>query len=302
MTPIILTDDQVKEALTPAEAVQVMEKVFLARANGQTVSPPRWEMPFPEGRLTFTAGSVPQGVGFRAYVRGGFAHDDQVVMVWDRESGALKGIVVGEALGVLRTGAIGGVAVKYMSPAKASTLALIGIGRQATSQLACIAAVRPLKEVRVFSRNYEKNEAFCKKTSRAFPDLIFVNHEIARDALKGTEIIVTATTSKTPVVKANWVAKGAHISTLGTKGRRVREVDEAIVQQAKWIATDSPDQAINYPDGTILDGTGQTLLDLAGLIAAPPNRPSDALTLFLSTGLAGTEVALAAHLFEKLQP
>jgi ornithine cyclodeaminase len=108
---ILLQDEDVQQLVSYAEAIAVMEKVFLARAKGETESPPRWELPFAEGRLTFTVGAVPDAVGFRTYVRGNYDYDEQLVAVWDRASGALKGLIVGSAIGVLLTGAIGGVAV-----------------------------------------------------------------------------------------------------------------------------------------------------------------------------------------------
>ncbi|MBE0691083.1 MAG: ornithine cyclodeaminase family protein, partial [Anaerolineae bacterium] len=161
--PLLLNDDDLHQHMSPAEAVEVMESVFRARADGQTAGAARWELPFPEGRMTFTPGAVPEGVGFRVYVRGQFAHDDQVVVVWDRTSGALKGFVVGNALGALRTGAIGGVAIKHMTPPDATILALIGTGHQAWTQLQAIVAVRPLDEVRVYSRTADNRAAFCDK-------------------------------------------------------------------------------------------------------------------------------------------
>src|SRR5688572_3874695 len=113
--PIILTDEDVNKYLTPTEAVAIMENVFRARGSDRYAGTPRWEMPFGEGRLVFTVGAVPEGAGFRAYVRGNVTYDDQLVAVWDRSSGRLRGLIVGEVLGVLRTGAIGGVGVKYLA-------------------------------------------------------------------------------------------------------------------------------------------------------------------------------------------
>jgi alanine dehydrogenase len=299
---LILHEDDVKRHISPVEAIAVMEKVFLARANHETAGMPRWELPFQEGRITFTVGAVPEGVGFRAYIRGDFKQDEQLVAVWDKESGALKGLVIGTALGVLRTGAIGGVAVKYLAPKDASRLAIIGTGRQALAQLLTIAIVRSLKQVLVYSRNPENRQAFCQEAKKLLPDLNIQATESAEKAVRESEIIVSATTSKTPIVQGDWLLPNAHVSTLGTKGKNTREVDESVVKKAAWVLSDSPEQSRDYPDGTILDESNTSLYDLAEVLSAKISRPkTEGISLFLSSGLAGTEVALAAYLIAKVE-
>jgi len=301
--PLLLNNDDLRQHVSPAEAVEVMESVFRARADGQTAGAARWELPFPEGRMTFTPGAVPGGVGFRVYLRGSFDHDDQVVVVWDRDSGALKGIVVGGAVGALRTGAIGGVAIKHMTPPSATTLALIGAGRQAWTQLEAIMAVRALDEVRVYSRQPGHREDFCARAIAAWPDLNIAPVDSVEAAVDNASLIVSATTTREPILHGAWLMPGAHVSTLGTKGRNFREVDDDLVARASWIVTDSPEQTRNYAEGTILDGTGKTLLELADVVAGKSAHPAgDGLSLFISSGLAGTEVALAARLFANITP
>jgi ornithine cyclodeaminase/alanine dehydrogenase-like protein (mu-crystallin family) len=296
---LLLNDSDVKK-LNYADAIQVMEAFFLARASGETAGMPRWELPFPQGRLTFTVGASSDSVGFRAYARGNYQHDDQLVAVWNSDTGALKGLIVGATLGVMRTGAIGGVAAKYLAPKNASTLALIGTGRQALSQLRAIASIRPLSEVRVFSRNAENRQSFCVEAKSFLPNLSIHPTESAEEAVRDAEIIVAATTCKNPVIRGEWLSPNAHVSTLGTKGRNTREVDEDLVNRAAFIISDSPEQTRNYPEGTVLDGTSQALFDLADLVSGTLKRP-EAISLFLSSGLAGTEVGLASYLLA-IQP
>jgi alanine dehydrogenase len=294
---LLLTDSDVNK-LNYADAIQAMEAFFIARAKGETAGMPRWELPYQEGRLTFTVGASSDGVGFRVYARGNYQHDDQLVAVWSRETGALKGLIIGAALGVLRTGAIGGVAIKHLTSPTASTLAIIGTGRQALSQLHAIAAIRSLSEVRIFSRTPESRLGFSEEAKRLLPNLSIHPTESAEKAVHGAEIVVAATTSKNPVIQSDWLAPNAHVSTLGTKGRNTREVDEDLVKRAAFIVSDSPEQTQNYPDGTVLDGTMQSLFDLSDLVAGKIQRPNG-ISLFLSSGLAGTEVALASYLIDK---
>lgn len=294
--PHIFTDADVQRLVSPADAVHVMENVFRARAASLTVSTPRWELPYPNGRLTFTVGAVPEGVGFRVYVRGNYPHDDQLVAVWHRDTGALLGVVIGPALGVLRTGAIGAVAVRHMAAPTANTLALIGTGRQALSQLRCIAVVRPLQQVWVYSRSAENRAAFVQEAAAYLPDLSITPVASAETAIRQAEVVVSATTSKTPTIRGAWLRAGAHVSTLGTKGRSAVEVDEQVLQRAAWVVSDTPEQTRNYPDGCIIDGTNRTLHDLGDVLGQVTRPTDDGITLFMSSGLAGTEVALAAYL------
>jgi ornithine cyclodeaminase len=241
---------------------------------------------------------VEGSTGFRAYLRGKFQHDDQLVAVWDTQSGRLRGLIVGEALGVMRTGAIGGAAVKHLARWESTSLALIGSGRQAMAQLHAILAVRPaLREVRVYSRTPQHREAFCDNALGHYPRLKITPVNTAEEAVIDADIVVGATTSREPVIRGEWLKLGAHVTTLGPKGTTEREVDEEVVRRADFLVTDSPDQAAAMGTGLITEGTDKAVYDLAAVVSGHAGRPSDeAITLFISTGLAGTEVALGAHL------
>lgn len=299
--PLILTDDDVARLLTPTEAVAVMEQTFLARAQGTYVGAPRWSLPLGGGDLVFTVGGAADAVGFRAYLLGGVAHDDQLVAVWDRKTGKLRGVVIGAVLGAMRTGAIGGVAVKHLARQDAASLALIGTGRQAYTQLRAALAVRPaVQAVRVFSRTPQHRRTFCEDMRELLPHLNIAPTESAEEAAREADIVICATTSREPILKGAWLKAGAHLSTIGPKHPDAREIDASAVERADFIVTDSPEQAASYPNGIITDGSGKPLVDLAAVVSRQAGRPSeDAITLFLSTGLAGTEVALAARVIEK---
>ncbi|MBZ0309908.1 MAG: ornithine cyclodeaminase family protein [Anaerolineae bacterium] len=299
--PLILTDEQVNKYLTPTESIAVMEQVFLARANGRYAGTPRWDLPFENGTMRFTVGGANGVVGFRVYLRGRqMTHDDQLNAVWDQHTGQLKVMVVGEALGVLRTGAIGGVAVKHLAPPNAEVLAIIGTGRQAYSQLRAISSLFPLKEIRVFSRTPAHRESFCADVGELMPHLKIFPVENAELAVRGADIVVGATTSREPVIRGAWLKEGAHVTTLGPKGTTVREIDEEVVRRAGFIVTDSPEQERSSETGSVLDGTNFPLHDLAEVVSGKIQRPAGKISLFLSVGLAGTEVALASRLMDKL--
>jgi alanine dehydrogenase len=165
--PKILTDADVARLARMPEMIAGIEAALLAKAVGALAAPPRMRVPVgPRGDLVFTVGGVNAGqsvAGFRAYHTFPREAPDgaQLTAVWDQASGSLKGIIVGDLLGELRTGAIGGVAVKALARADADSIAIIGSGAQARTQLQAAAAVRPLRAARVYSRSSENRERFA---------------------------------------------------------------------------------------------------------------------------------------------
>lgn len=297
----LFSDEDVTRLISPTEAVQVMESVFLARSKKNYAGAPRWQASFGKNqRIVFTVGAVDSFVGFRTYLRSRLPHDDQLTAVWDSDTGELLAVVVGAVLGAMRTGAIGAVAIKHMANPEARILGLIGSGRQAFTQLNATAAVQKLDEVRVYSRSEENRQTFCEDVKILMPHINIHPVDSAEQAVRGAQIVIGASNSPQPVIKGDWLEQGVHVSTIGPKGKTQRETDEKVVERAGWIATDSPEQAKSYDDGLILDDTAATLHDLADVVSGKIKRPNpDAISLFISTGLAGTEVALAARLLAK---
>ncbi|HEV8388888.1 MAG TPA: hypothetical protein VGQ35_03540, partial [Dongiaceae bacterium] len=127
----------------------------------------------------------------------------------------------------------------------------------------------------------------------------------AREAVSGADIVICATSSDVPVMEAAWLAPGSHVNMLGRKTRDRHELGLDVVERASLIATDSPAQTRAYGAPFFLEGTPHLarMVDLADLIAGKAAaRPSpEAITLFCSTGLAGTEVLVGAALLKEWQ-
>jgi len=131
-----------------------------------------------------------------------------------KDDGELVALIEADKLSQLRTGAASGVATKFMARADSSRLGIFGTGLQARSQVQGVCAVRPIETVIAYSRNKEKCGEFCKEMSEAVG--ISVQPAAApEEAAKDVDIIVTATTSKEPVFKGEWMSKGTHINAIG---------------------------------------------------------------------------------------
>jgi ornithine cyclodeaminase/alanine dehydrogenase-like protein (mu-crystallin family) len=308
VTPTILADKEVLELADMASAIEAVTRAFKARTSGALIAPPRHSVTFPElGNLVFTIGGVAGDAalaGFRVYdtfETGGAPHT-QIVAIWNARSGSLQGLILGERLGDLRTGAIGGLAIRHMARPDADTLGLIGSGAQARTQIAAAAAVRRLRTVKVHSRNAENRRAFAVEMGRQL-DLDITPVASAREAVVGADIVICATSSDVPVIEAAWLAPGAHVNTLGPKTRDRHELGVEVAERAGIIATDSPAQTRAYDAPFFLEGSPALarMVDLADVVAGKVvARPSaDAITLFCSVGLAGTEVLVGAAILEE---
>lgn len=304
MRPKILTDDDLAAGVDMQRIIAAIETALQAKAAGTLVAPPRLNVPFDRaGKLVFTVGGTMAGnrvAGFRAYQTFADIRPDQnVTALWDQATGQLIGLVIGELLGALRTGAIGGVAIKLLADPKADTVAMIGTGLQPRTQLQATAAVRPLREVRVFSRTPARRDGFAAEMARTL-GVPVRPCATAEDAVRDAPIVICATDSAEPVIRADWLAPGAHVTTLGPKFRDRHEIGLDLVERATLIATDSPAQLTAYAEPHLLEGTPHLarVIDLADIAAGlRPGRQAPAdLTLFCSVGLAGTEVLVAERL------
>ncbi|TCO48428.1 ornithine cyclodeaminase [Kribbella antiqua] len=298
----VLTDADIRR-LAPEAAVEWMREAILAAHTGRLQTPPRVSADLGDGKLVFTTGALTgEWYGYRSYDSFDTDPGSQLVVVHDWHTGAVRDVAIGNELGPRRVGAIGAVAVDALANPDVTTLGLIGTGAQAWTQLWAIATVRQLSEVRVFSRDPVRRNAFSARVSAEL-GLPASPAESARDAVEGREIVVLATNSPTPVIEADWVAPGAYVTTLGPKQIGRAEFGPGLVARADVAVTDSVAQTSAYDPPFILTGTPQhdRLTSLGAVLAgdAPGRTTPDQTVIFCSVGLAGTEAFLLARLIER---
>jgi ornithine cyclodeaminase len=292
----LLTDSDVDRLVSMREAVHAVEGALARKAANAFLTPPRHYFGGANGVLAFTiGGDTREGVvGFRVYgTFAGSGPDDQLVVVFDARSGALRGIVQGERIGAMRTGALGGLAIKYGAREDARTVAVIGSGTQARTQLEAAAVVRDLAHVRVYSRSQERRESFAAEMS-AHLNLSIHSVGSPDEAIAGADIVIVATDSRVPVFDASLIEPGQHVTTIRL-GRGQHELDAAVADRAVAIFTDSIDQLRAYPGGFFLADRIHAITDLALYAGrqASARAARNEITLYLSAGLSGTEVVVA---------
>ncbi|PZG01707.1 ornithine cyclodeaminase family protein [Micromonospora deserti] len=297
---MIFADPEVAAALDAATTVAAMRDALLAAHAGRLVAPPRAAAPLGGGRMVLTAGHLTgQWYGFRSYDTFGHPEGEQVVVLHDGRTGAVRAVAVGAELGSRRTGGLGGVAVDTLARPDAATVGVIGSGAQAWTQVWAAAAARPLREVTVHSRSAARREAFA---ARVRAELGVPARAVATpaDAVARRDVVVLATTSPTPVVRAADLAPGTHVNAVGFKQRDRAEFGTDLLDAADVLVTDSPAQAAAYdpPMLAALPPYAGRLRDLGAVLAGavPGRTAADQITVFCSTGLAGTEVFLLDRL------
>ncbi|MDA8332088.1 MAG: ornithine cyclodeaminase family protein [Candidatus Dormibacteraeota bacterium] len=295
----VLNDGDILQRLTATDAVRWMGEAVDAHQRGELVAPPRLQAEFGDGRLVFTAGRLRGSwFGYRSYDSFPVDPGAQVIVVHDERSGRVRAIAVGNELGARRTGAIGAVAADALAGADAGVVALIGSGTQAFTQLWALAAVRSLREVRVFSRDESRRVAFAEAVAPLLGGPARTVRD-ARAACEGADIVVLATSSPTPVIDASWVGCGALVTTVGPKQQGRAEFGLDLAEAASLLVTDSLEQIGAYHPPHVLAGTPHEhrLVSLGAVRSGEAAATgSDAISVFFSVGLAGTE----AHLLDRL--
>lgn len=285
----LLTDADVSR-FPVAQAVAAMRAALLLHAQGQLNAPPRLSI----AGLTFTVGATPDAFGFRAYPSLETPLEEQLVAVWNAQ-GQVKGVIVGSALGPLRTSALGAVAADVLARPDASRLGLIGSGVQAKAHALAVATVRPLSKVLIYSRDAANRQKLAAELSDL--GLPAEAAESAEQVCAENDLLTLATNSAVPVIQAEWVRPGTHVCTLGPKEKERCELPPELLERCAMIVTDSLAQLGASSGGHVLSGAA--VRALGECVQSPPPRRSEDITLFLSVGLSGTEVMLARELFSQ---
>jgi alanine dehydrogenase len=298
--PLYLTEAEVAELLTPADALSAVEVCFLRLARGEVDNRPRVRQKADGGAFAVMS-AVDRELrlaGMKSYLWMP-AGTPFVVCLFDIDRAALTAVIEADKLGQLRTGAASGIAAKYLAREGAGSRGVIGCGWQAESQVQCIReAVPTIERVVAYCRDEERLKAFCKRLD-AEPG------EMHQDAA-GQEIVVAATTSRDPVLRGEWLQPGALVCAIGANDRRSRELDNTVLQRASFVCCDSIEQA-KLESGDLIEPIEQGVLDwlevheLQEVVAGEVQgrQSADDIVLFKSNGLAAWDVAAGALALER---
>jgi ornithine cyclodeaminase/alanine dehydrogenase-like protein (mu-crystallin family) len=297
---LTLTEDDVARLISPEDAIEAVEGCFARIARGSVEGPPRLRLDLEDGTLNvMAAADLELGVaGLKTYASVEGRHV-AVVLLFAADRAELLAIVEAGALGRLRTGAASAVAARHLVGPGAASLGVIGAGRQAEAQVACLRSALPgIERVVVYARGRPALEAFCAKVG-AEPA------EYNRDAAE-QDVVVTVTTSRDPVLRGEWLRPGALVCAVGASRLEARELDNAVVERAAFVCCDSKEQA-RLEAGDLAEPVVRGVLDwlevheLAEVVAGEVRGRQDGadIVLFKSVGIAAGDVALAALAYER---
>ena len=298
--PLYLTEQDVAKLLDPADAVEAIEACFRRLAAGSVENRPRYRLGLEGGALAVMAAADLELGYAGAKVYAGFGEGARFVVVLFRaDSPEVVAVIEADKLGQLRTGAASGVAARHLAASGARSLGVIGCGWQAESQLACIRAALPqLERVVAYCRTEERLRAFCDEHG-AEPG------ERHQDPA-ACDVVVTATTSRDPVLRGEWLQPGALVCAVGANDGRRREFDNVVLERAAFVCCDSLDDA-RLESADLIEPVESGVLDwlevheLQEVVAGElPGRQADTdIVLFKSNGLAAWDVAAAVATIEK---
>jgi ornithine cyclodeaminase/alanine dehydrogenase-like protein (mu-crystallin family) len=295
-----LSEADVERLLSPAEAVAAIEACFRRMAAGSVENRPRYRLRLDHGALAVMAAADLELGYAGAKVYAAFAGGARFVVVLFRAaSPELVAVIDADKLGQLRTGAASGVAAKHLARSDASTLGVIGCGRQAEAQVACIrAAVPGIERVVAYCRTESKLRDFCARND-------CIAGESNRDAAE-CDVVVTVTGSPDPVLRGEWLRPGALVCAVGANDGRRRELDTVVLERASFVCCDSIENArlesadlIEPVEGGTLDWLEVHELQevVGGGVAG--RESDDDIVVFKSNGLAAWDVAVAAAVVAK---
>jgi alanine dehydrogenase len=305
--PIYLTEAEVTDLITMPEAITAVEAAFSAQATGEGArNEPRNRFFLPKGVLHNMSAALPsKGVmGTKTYTSFGSGARFWV-MLYSTETGDLLALIEADRLGQIRTGAATGVAAKHLAREDAIRASLFGTGWQAESQAEALISVRPgLKEVQVYSRNVQNRENFCRKMTTQLGTR-FSPFGSAEEAARNTQILVTATAAREPILKGEWLSPGDFVSAVGANRITAREIDETVVERANRVIIDDLDQARTEAAELIFayerrkwSWTDATPLSQIVSGRAPQRTDPDEIILFKSLGIALEDIAVAQVIYE----
>jgi ornithine cyclodeaminase/alanine dehydrogenase len=315
--PLLLTRKDVETVLTMKDAIAAVEEGFRQLALGNVIMPQR-----PVIRVADYHGLH---LAMPAYVGGGeeggslalkavTVYPDNpsqyglpttigTLLLHDPRTGALLAIMDAGFLTAMRTGAASGVATKYLARDDVRSAGIFGAGVQARAQLMAVCEVRSIERAVVHDTVQEAREAYAVEMSERLG--IPVEPTDDPRACAETDVIVTASSSRTPVFKGEWLAPGSHINGIGSHSPDARELDTVAIQRAKVVPDYAPaclaeagDLIIPIQEGAITEDHIHASLGevVAGL--KPGRESAEEITFFKSVGLAVQDTASAARVFD----
>jgi ornithine cyclodeaminase/alanine dehydrogenase-like protein (mu-crystallin family) len=314
MGPVPYLDaDAIRAGVPIADMLDAVEAAYRDVATGRDRSPIRSRVELPNGDLLLMPGVRADSSGASVKLvtvtpanTGRGLPTIHALVVWlDAETGRPLALIDGETLTAMRTGAASGVATRLLARPDAATVALIGAGAQAEWQLRAVLAARPIHRALVFARDAHARGAFAERMTE-LTGIAVEAADTAEAAVSESDVICCATTSEEPVFEASWVSAGTHVNGIGAYRLEMIEIPPELFMLASVVAVDSRAAAMAEA-GDVVAAIERGLVTEDGLVEIgsigsdwAATRPTGAITIFKSVGLAIQDVAAAELITDRL--
>ena len=245
----VLREADVRAALDMRSCIDAMEAAFTAYSSGAAELPAVIHLDVPEhgGEIHIKAGHLHGEPRYALKVSSGFGGDasivDGMVVVFDAETGAPAAFLMDHGyITDLRTGAAGGVAARHLATEDVGAVAVIGTGAQARYQLEGLACERAFREARIWGRNADRARVAVEDVSRSSwlpPAARVRTAPTVEEAVAEADVVITVTASRKPLIRADWLAPGAHVTAVGSDGPDKQELEAAVLGRADLVVADS---------------------------------------------------------------
>src|SRR5437773_3033960 len=288
--PLYLNEEQVKKHLRMADLIPAMGNASVDFSAGKVTQPVRSVITVdpPDGFLGLMPALTPDGLGLKAVTfypsnaeRGIPTHMATIFLV-DPQTGTPLAIMDGRLITEMRTAAVSAAATKLLASPDAKVLAILGSGVQARSHVEALRLVRQFEEIRVWSPTIEHAKRFAQE--------IGATATSAEEAVRNADVIVTVTSSKTPVLKGDWLKPGCHVNAIGACRPDWRELDDDAMTNVVFV--DSREGALKESGDVILSGA-KIYAELGEVLADKAPSRADETTIFKSLGMAIEDISAA---------
>lgn len=302
-----ISEAEVAAVLDLRIAIAAVESGLVAEASGAAENMPKTHVTWGDGHSLHAIGAaftVSGMVGTKTW-----AHTAEgatpLLILFDADSGALRAVIEAFALGQLRTAAVSAVATRWLAAEAVDELAIIGTGRQALAQVAAVAAVRPLRTVRVFSPTAAHRDAFA---ARVRDELGLAAHAVGSvaAAVDGAPLVTVATRARQPILHAAMLARGAHVNAIGAITPERVEFSGDVFGRCGIVAVDSlaavQSLSREFRDHYGSGGDWDAVTPLSQVVAGAARRKAATdLTLCKAMGVGVSDVAVAIELMSRAE-
>ncbi len=302
---LYLKESDVARLLTMHDAIRLVDDAARALGEGRATNCPR-QRPRTDSTMMHVLPAAYGGadvMGLKVYTAGKRGTAFYYLMF--NAEGKLLALLEANMLGAIRTGAASAVATRYMSREDSTSLAIIGTGHQARTQLEAIFHVRHITRIRAWSRTRERLDPFVSEMSEKLGVRVEPAAS-AREAVEGADVVVTMTTSTDPVLEGKWISPGTHLNVAGSNHIHRREVDGEAVNRSRIVAVEDLAQAkVEAGDLKIaidekMFGWDRAVL-LGDVVAGkiPGRHDADEITMFKSLGIGLWDAVVARHIYDR---